>query len=393
MHIQRRPEDFRIEELIEFPGERGAYAYYRVEKCGVPTSAVKELLAKQLKVTPSALAFVAQKPTVSVSIQYASVRKRSAETFTGEHFSARRVQWGPRALRAKDLHANRYTLMLRNLHPNQAQALPAIADDVARLGLPNYFDTRRFGSLSAEGFIGKAILTRDVEKLIRIYLSEPLRGDSREMRQFKRLVKSHWGQWGYLLHQAPRPSNLRSVIIHLKDHPHDYQKAANLIHDNLLSGYLAAYQAWIWNHILGRYLEQCGPVEHTIEIARERFPLITLPEGAREDLRAMTIEIPRLTARYEGPLETIAAAVLEAEGLTLRDFKTRILRRVYLTKGERATWFAPSELHLADPVTDTAYPGRQAVEMTFTLAPNHYATLIPKAMAARLHTRLRGRRA
>lgn len=392
MRIQRRPKDFQVEELVNFPGERGAYAYYRVEKHGISTAAVQEALARQLKVTPSALTFITSKSAAHTAIQYASVRKRGAETLTGERYTARRVQWGPRALQARDLSGNCYTVMLRNLTPAQAEALPETAAYLIDAGLPNYFDSAHFGSLSSQGFIGKAILARDVEKIVRIYLAEPMRSDSAEIRTFKRLVKSHWGQWGYLLHQAPRPSNLRSVIIHLKDHSHDYQKAANLIHDRLLSGYLAAYQAWIWNRILGHYLEQYYPVEHTIDIAGDSFPLSLIPATDLEEFKAMCIELPRLTARYDGPLETCANVVLEAEGLTLRDFKTRILRRVSLTKGERAVWFAPTELEVAEPTEDAAYPHHLATRIRFTLHPDTYATLVLKALAVRLNTELRGHR-
>lgn len=383
MRIKRVPEDFKVQEDLLLPENPGAYAYYRVEKRGRPTLVVRDEMAARLKVTPSALVFPALKDATAVTVQYASVRKRGPEEIKGKGFVAKRVAWGPRALRPRDLQGNRFTIVARNLSEDQAHALGPVLLDMETRGLPNYFDAQRFGSLTEHGFIGKAILVRDAEKAVRFYLSEPMIGDPQNVREFKILVKSHWGQWGYLLHQAPRPSNYRSVITYLKDHPHDYRKAVNLIQDRLLSIYLSAYQSWIWNHILAHYLERDVSATAHIDIVGTAFPLPE-PEADFETLQQVEIDLPRLTARYEGPLTKAAQTVFEMEELTLNDFKARILRRVYLSKGERSIWFAPLDMAVEEPVEDTYNEGRLAVTVSFTLQSGYYATLVLKAAAARV---------
>lgn len=390
MRIKYSPEDFRVEERIHLPGERGAYAYYRVEKRAMPTLVVRDVMAGRLKVTPSALVFPALKDATAVAVQYASVRKRGPEQLKDKGFVAERVQWGPRALQPRDVEGNRFTIVARDLDEAQAAALGRVLADLERDGLPNYFDEQRFGSLTADGFIGKAILKRDAEKAVHMYLAEPMIGDPEEIREFKALVESHWGQWGFLLHKAPRPSNFRSVITFLKDHPHEYPKAVNLIQDRLLTIYLAAFQTWVWNHIMARYLENTVDVPFTLDIAGTPFPLPdvdTLPD----DLKTLQIDLPRLTARYEGDVGEAAAAVFTMEDLTLRDFKARILRRVYLSKGERTIWFAPTEVEVSAPFEDERTEGRLAVSVSFTLQSGSYATLVMKAAAARIGANFRVR--
>ena len=382
MRIKRVPEDFRVEEEIALPGgERGAYAYYRVEKRNLTTLAVRDRMAARLKVTPSALVFPALKDASAEAVQYASVRKRGPEQINERGFTAQRVQWGPRSLRPKDVLGNRFSVVARDL---AEQDTPALTEALRKLeidGLPNYFDEQRFGSLSETGFIGKAILLRDAEQVVRFYLEEPMRGDPADVREFKALVKSHWGQWGFLLHQAPRPSNFRSVITYLKDHPHDYSKAANLIQDRLLSIYLAAYQSWVWNHIAAHYLGSIEGNLFTVDIVDVPFPL-PVASAVPEAAKALEIDLPRLTARYENAIGEAAQAVFDMEGLTLHDFKARILRRVYLAKGERAVWFAPAAVEVSAPYPDEYTPGRQAVTVQFTLQSGCYATLVMKAAAA-----------
>ncbi|MBN2001975.1 MAG: tRNA pseudouridine(13) synthase TruD [Anaerolineae bacterium] len=381
MRIRHLPEDFRVEEDVALPEGQGAYVYYRIRKSGISTMAVRDEMAELLKVTPSALIFPAIKDAASLTIQYASVRKQGPEEIAGKGFVASRVGCGARALRPKDLNGNRYALILRDLSEQEAQLLREKLLLLEVEGVPNYFDEQRFGSLAAPGFIGKAILVRDVEQAVRFYLSEPMLSDPRRVREFKMLVKSHWGQWGYLLHQAPRPSNYRSVITYLKDHPHDYQKAVNLIQDRLLSLYLSAYQAWIWNLILGRYFESVAPPATYVDIVGTRFPV---PEHSDDVVawQKLQIDLPRLTACYEGELAEVAEAVFISEGLSLRDFKARILRRVYLPKGERTAWFVPSAVAIADPYPDDQIPNRWALSVNFTLPSGYYATLVLKVAAA-----------
>ncbi len=331
--------------------------------------------------TPSALVFPALKDASAEAIQYASVRKRGPEQIKERGFIAQRVKWGSRSLQPKDVLGNRFVVVVRDLAEADVPVLTEALHKLETEGLPNYFDEQRFGSLSEKGFIGKAILLRDAEQVVRFYLEEEMRGDPADVREFKALVKSHWGQWGFLLHQAPRPSNFRSVITYLKDHPHDYGKAVNLIQDRLLSIYLSAYQSWVWNHITARYLESLSPTSLAVEIVD--VPFLLPDAGAVPDAaKALEVDLPRLTARYEGAVGEAAQAVFDMEGLTLHDFKARILRRVYLARGERAIWFKPAAVEVSTPYHDDYTPGRQAVTVKFTLQSGCYATLVMKAAAA-----------
>ena len=166
-----------VEEKILFPMDQGSYAYYRVEKESVSTTAVRDEMAERLNVTPSALVFPALKDTNAVAIQYASVRKKGPTTIKGNRFTAELVQWGPRALRPRDLEKNVFTIVARDMSKKEAVRLTQVLPKLGQYGLPNYFDDQRFGSLTKDGFIGKEILKRDAERVVHMYLAEPMAGD------------------------------------------------------------------------------------------------------------------------------------------------------------------------------------------------------------------------
>ncbi len=186
------------------------------------------------------------------------------------------------------------------------------------------------------------------------------------------------------------------MLTYLRDHPtaglsaadrtRTFRKALNLITPRLLSLYLAAYQAWLWNRIAARYLVRLGVVSSAdtpprVEVGGERLPLYTrLPEGFARDL---AVPLPGHTARYEPPaLEALVREVLAEEGLAQDDLKARILRNAYLARGERPLLLFPADLVCGQPEPDERFAGRQKMTISFTLPRGSYATLVLKALDA-----------
>jgi len=124
-----------------------------------------------------------------------------------------------------------------------------------------------------------------------------------------------------------------------------------------------------------------------VRVLRSRLP-VPEPTAETAALQEVLVDLPRLTARYEGPFEAPAAAVFEREQLELRDFKARILRRVYLTKGERPVAFAPEALTAEPPVRDDQDGEGWQMTVAFTLGAGRYATLVMKAAAALIGTEI-----
>ena len=375
--VRTMPGQFSVEELILLPPEAGAFSYYRVEKQNTPVDTVRHAMASQFDVTPSAVVFPALRDFSERAVQYASVRKSGPEVLRGKGYTARYIQHGPRALRPVDLQGNRFTIKLRHLPSNKVQDLREILNWLQTHGLPNYFGAQHFRSMTQHGFIGRSIIKHEPLQALRLYISEPSIGDTKNTRDFKTLAKSHWGQWGYLLHQAPRPSNLRSVITYLKDHPRDYEKAINLIRDQLLARYLETYQGWIWNHILANYLRSKGKSTAHFDISGTSFPILA-PEQRGEGFKDLIISLPRLTAHYPGGLAEAVEKAMADEGITKSDFNVRLVRRVCLVKRDRSAWFAPIDVKV-EQSNDSPDSENHPVTISFDLQIRQYATLIVRA--------------
>lgn len=388
MRFKVQPEDFVVEERARLPlARKGAYALYQVRKRGVTTIEVQARMATTLSIPRSAVCFPTLKDRNSVARQYASIKGTGPAALEGHGYSAQFVGRSSRPLQPRDLQGNYFTLTLRDLDSNEASRIQARLSQVERFGLPNYFDRQRFVSyIPGQGFVGKQILERDVEGALRAYLAQSFKGDPREVRAFKSLAREHWGEWKLLFEAAPRPSNLSSVLTFLKDHPADFKKALNLVMPRLLSLWLSAYQSFLWNRTAGRYLEgrlgESGVHCFSIEVVGDPLPLYReLPDPLRDALSEVKVPLLHHRAAFEDPL--VAAEVetiLAEEKLTLRDFKARVLKKAYLSKGERGLLLFPQEVVWLGQEADDRFPGKRKVRLAFFLPPGSYATLVLKAL-------------
>jgi tRNA pseudouridine13 synthase len=71
------------------------------------------------------------------------------------------------------------------------------------------------------------------------------------------------------------------------------------------------------------------------------------------------------------------------EGLTLNDFKARILKKAFAAKSSRPLVVHPTDIQPGEPENDELARKRWKVTLRFTLPPGCYATLVIKAAFAK----------
>jgi len=370
-----RPEDFLVEEIVELPLRPGGpYVLYRVRKRERTTLEVQAELAARLGVPQRAVVFPALKDREAIAIQTVAVRGRGPARLRGRGFEAVRIGEADRPLRPQDLRGNRFVVRLRELDDLEIERLPAAVTALATHGFPNYFDDQRFGSWSPEaGFIGRPLLLGQAEEVLRIYLAIPMVGDPLEVRTFKAEARGLWGNWAAMRERAPRPSNYRSVLTFLNDHPTDWRGAVRRIPARLRALWVDAYRAWIWNDMLRRIWALLPHVE--IEIRGAQFPV---PLERPQDTEA-SVALPHRRARYESPWAEAMAAALAEEGLSLSHFRRRALLEDAPPPTQRPVWCQPLALELEE-----LQPEKREALLVFELPPGSYGTLLLKTLATRI---------
>ncbi len=171
--IRSQPEDFRVEERpLYLPCGRGEHLYVRVTKRGLSTPRMVSHFASILGVKARCIGVAGLKDTHAVTTQMVSVQGVQPDTIA-------RVQSDPRILAVEVLgrhrnrlrtghHAgNRFHLVVREVPSAAAASVPAVLDELARRGVPNYFGPQRQGRDGLNHEKGAALL-HDARRRARI---------------------------------------------------------------------------------------------------------------------------------------------------------------------------------------------------------------------------------
>ena len=73
------------------------------------------------------------------------------------------------------------------------------------VGVPNYFDDQRFGSVSGGGrFMAQALASGQYKEALRLTLTNHYEHDRAAQKREKALLRKHWGDWPTLKERLPR---------------------------------------------------------------------------------------------------------------------------------------------------------------------------------------------
>lgn len=168
--IRERPEDFLVEEepLYETCGE-GEHLYVLVEKRGIDTPELVDLLAGHFGVRRSAVGVAGRKDRIAVARQHISIHLPGAERPDPgmlDHECAR-ILWADRhtnKLRMGHLAGNRFDIRIRGVAISALQGARAVLERLARVGVPNAFGPQRFGAKRDNHTIGASLIRGELRR-------------------------------------------------------------------------------------------------------------------------------------------------------------------------------------------------------------------------------------
>jgi tRNA pseudouridine13 synthase len=387
--VKATPADFVVEEEASsaLSDRRGEYAVFRLSKASWDTFDLIDLLARKWRVRRSDISVGGFKDRHGSTAQRVSVRglRGKPAGIEEKNFKADFLGWSETPLSARDIRGNRFTITLRDLGGADAALISSNVPEVARGGIPNYFDTQRFGSARhGAGFMGKEIFLGRRERALRLYFTAS-KFDDQKTRALKRCVIENWGRWekcaGMGLGEYGR------ILAYLAGHRGAYHQALELIDRRLLVFVLNAYQSFLFNELLARWLRELA-AESSTPLAPLRYPFgvfrfyHSLPPLMAERMRDVCLPVPGHDTVCEDPrVARIMAGVLEEEGIGLPDLRVRQMRKIQVGGVERRAVVLPEDFSQSSPEPDDLYPGRQKTTLRFFLPRGAYATLVIKRLA------------
>jgi len=387
MKLKQRPDDFRVEEFASVtPTKSGNYAFYRLEKRGWTTPDALAIVRQRWKIDSRRLSFGGLKDRHAHTIQYLMIHNGPERNLAHDTFTLTFIGRLPHEYTSEQIRANGFVVTLRGLSSLDLARIEAALPEVAELGVPNYFDDQRFGSvIEGHSFVAKEMVLGRFEEALRLALVAPYEHDREQAKREKSILNAHWKDWPACRFKLPR-GHARDIVDFLVHQPEDFRGACARLQPDLQGLYLAAWQSHLWNRMLSRWLSDRIPIDQHAAI-RLKTGDVLMPRSLSADVRAewenLTLPLPSARLKFDPDASWagVVLAIMEEEGVPLHEMRIKGMRQPFFSKGERIARVPVTNLSWTAR-EDEFTRGQQAIELKFELPRGCYATMIVKRLTA-----------
>jgi len=383
MKLRVKNEDFRVDEVSTINIEStGPYAVYELKKAGWNTLDSLARAARALGVPHSIFSYGGRKDRHALTTQVVTARSNRDLSIDHEGCTLTFLGRSSRPMGPDLIKSNKFEITLRSMSNEEVSTVDQREYFVSRFGCPNFFDDQRFGSMdSRRGFVAERILKRHWRGAVDLFLTAHSKDESAEQRERREFYAANWDDWASLARGAKAQFE-HDMIRELNQKPPNYLGALQAIPAPDLSLLFAAYQAYVWNEMLRRYLGR-------LEIPLGQYPgdagpylfYAGLSDSQFEKLRALQIPTAGSKITSQDPeVEVLYDSVLLEKGLDRGDFNLRRLRQAYFKSVQRAAIVIPQGFSLDEAEADETYEGRLKMTLKYDLPRGAYGTMVVKAL-------------
>lgn len=361
MVVKQEFSDFYVEEVLDLElHEKGAYSYFTLEKKNWTTLKALDALARALHVTVKRFAVAGQKDRKGITKQYVSVYDVPEEKIKSLRLKDMQITflgYSNKGISLGQLRGNRFHIIARELKKPLRKII----------SVPNYFDEQRFGGYRPNlHLIGKKILLGEYEEAVKLYLLYPFPNETKDYVAAREWMEAHWGEWDsekfprYLYHE-------RTMVSYLRLHPGDFKGALRSLPKQLFTMMPQAYQSYLFNESLARYLKEEYTMYREVPYALGTFVFV---DGYKD----MDWPLVGYKSVLLGEVKDIIEELMKEEGIWYETFHCEI--SACSSEGLTRKAF----LEVKDFTLGEFANGVQ--EACFFLPKGSYATIVMKALEA-----------
>jgi len=389
MKLRQTPEDFVVEEVPDFtPDPAGRFFVYQITKRSLATLEVLEILRKTLRLASRDVSASGMKDKHAVATQLISLPRPLPATFHNPGFDWKFVGKSSGRLTADNVGGNRFTITARSLTLGDLEGLEENRAGLLAFGVPNYYDSQRFGGGGPTELPGRALVRGDWLEALRMHLAVPRRKQSMKDKRIRRVAAEHWGNWDRILKDIPRCRE-HAVFGHLAAMPDDLVGALERCDEKILQIYVAAFQSHLFNQTLIRLVERQVPPADVVPVGSKGGRLLfwrKLPKDVAATWNEMMLPLLAHDSELAGVSTEVATAVrdtLAEEGTALDELRVKGLKRVRLRAAQRPPLVKPSDLTVEGPLPDELNAGKLKLVTSFGLPKGAFATIVLKRLGLR----------
>ena len=385
MKIKQKPEDFSVKESYHFDEvETGTFRVYLMDKQKLSTFEAIARIQQQFGLSPGSISYCGLKDKQGRTEQIIAVKGIDID-LQDEDLRLKYLGRTDKALSSKNTNSNRFAVTVRQLQTRELSEVAIAATEVQRLGVVNYFDSQRFGSLKhGQGFIAKDLIRGDFEAALHNYLAKPSPLDRTDDGKVKQFWAANWGDWTAKVPFEAGRKYFR-IIKALRDEPNDFVNAFIQIDSDYRALLLFTYQSYLWNEGVRRLLQLVFPREHLFPMPYQAGTLLHHTDATPDVMayiKNRTFPLLAPNSHFTDPkVEEAVKWVLTKEKLKLEDLRIEEQPKLLFFKHEeRPVLVNPAKLVIGKPRPDELNRGFIKVNIAFTLPPGSYATLVVKRL-------------
>ncbi len=392
--LRKSPEDFRVEEISEFPeeAEDGRFTIAKVTSTNWETNRLIGYLASGLGISRNKIGFAGTKDKRAVTTQLMSFEAPVDRVASIDIHQVEISDPYPsrREMTIGDLIGNAFQIRVADCSLDGGELDEACEKTKAGLrelgGTPNYFGIQRFGAVRPITHImGKQIIDGDFEGAVMTYTGHPTEYEDPEIQEVRRELEES-ADFEEALENYPRKLTFeRTMIDHLTKNPEDYVGALKRLPSNLQMMFVHAYQSYLFNRLLSLRIKEGMSINSPV-VGDRIFPadrnglpdhdkVIPVTE-ANIDLARAQVEKGRAfisgvifgaeSEFAEGRPGELEKKIVEEEGLRREDFIVPEIRRCTSTGTRREFLGRVWDLELSTE--------ERAYQVSFSLGKGCYAT-------------------
>ncbi|MBI3819791.1 MAG: tRNA pseudouridine(13) synthase TruD [Planctomycetes bacterium] len=387
MKLKQRTSDFRVLEVLKdaLPtGEGGGHRVYRVTKTKLTTIEAADIMAKEAGVDKREVQFAGLKDRQGVTVQYISIEGGRRIKINEPGLKVEHVFDSKTAIESDWVRGNAFDITVRDLNLEDIRCFREALDEVREIGVPNYFDDQRFGSLRhGQGFVVREMIEGDLESALKRCLLNPSPFDPPQEAAFKGRLRRAWGEWEQCV-KLCRGGKHISVFEHLVRHPKDFAGAFRYVSQRIRLIHLYTYQSYLWNESVSEYLRSKLPPKNRVDLRTDAGTVIgykSVDPSQRADLLTRTIPLLAPDARLaQADVRAAVQRVLDREKLTLDRLFIKGVEGFAFKAEDRPLAVMPRHLRVMKPEDDEFAEGLFKMRLRFELPRGCYATMVIKRL-------------
>jgi tRNA pseudouridine13 synthase len=385
MKLKQLPVDFVVEEIpgFELSSGKDEHTVFMLEKQGVDTFDAIHRIAQRLRISLFEIGYAGLKDKHALARQYVSIpTKYNVQGLKMDSVVLTLVGYSRKKIKIGDLAGNRFTIVVRDVKESELADISQRAETIVTSGVPNYFDSQRFGSVIDRIFIGKEVVLKNYEKAVKQYLTAYQKTETKKIKDEKRKILS---QWNDLV--GVRVYNKAFAIV-IKEYikTKDWRAAYRKIPAHLREMYVNAYQSFLWNECVKEILKnsvekkKLYPVEYVIGA------FLFYANLSEDEMKKIpgTFQTISESVTLSDVEQRIVDRVLIKEGLTLADFAIESETGNFFKTRARQVLLTPDDFMISEPKKDELNSKgntmRYKIQVSFSLPKGCYATIVTKRL-------------